>query len=143
MGAEPAESRRIRPSSKRMRRVQIMIEALVGIVLIASLTFGPLALRILAERRTDRALRLRAIIHAAAVHELHGDSFLTVHVTPPTLWRAGRVSLSTPADWECLVERVWPHVLALVPAEYELVVKEARRAEAAPPAEHPALERAA
>ncbi|HEV8615215.1 MAG TPA: hypothetical protein VGU22_06950 [Methylomirabilota bacterium] len=123
--------------------MQIMIEALVVIVLLGSLTLGPLALRILAERRADRALRLRAIIHAAAVRELHGDSFLAVHVTPPTLWRAGRVSLSTPADWACLVERVWPHVLALVPAEYELVVKEARRAEPAPAVGHPALGRAA
>ena len=120
-----------------------MIEALVGFVLVGSLMFGPLALRIRAERRTDRALRLRAIIHAAAVHELHGDSFLAVHVTPPTLWRAGRVSLSTPADWECLVERVWPQVLALVPADYELVVKEARRAEPTPAANHLAVGRAA
>jgi hypothetical protein len=123
--------------------MDIMIEALVGFVLVGSLMFGPLALRILAERRADRALRLRALIHAAAVHELHGDSFLAVHVTPPTFWRAGRVSLSTPADWECLVERVWPRVLALVPAEYELVVKEARRAESTPAAAHLALGRAA
>ncbi len=104
-----------------------MLEALVGFVLIGSAIFGPLVLRIALERRTDRALRLRAIIHAAAVDALAGESFLAVHVTPPMPWRAGRVSLSTPAEWECLVEHVWPRVLPLVPPDYELVVKEARR----------------
>jgi hypothetical protein len=123
--------------------MQTMMEALVGIVLIGSVMFGPLALRILAERRADRALRLRAVIHAAAIGVLHGESFLTVHVTPPTPWRAGRVSLSAPADWECLVERVWPQVLALVPADYELVVKGARRPAPALAAHPVALGRAA
>jgi hypothetical protein len=105
------------------------MEAVVGFVLLGSAVFGPLVLRIALERREDQALRLRAIVHAAAVQVLGGESFLAVHVTPPLLWRPGRVSLSTPADWECLVERVWPRVLALVPADYELIVKEARRLE--------------
>jgi hypothetical protein len=111
------------------------MDALIVFVLLGGTLLGPLLLRIVMERREDRALRVRAVVHAAAVDALGGESLLAVHVRPPSLWRPGRVSLSTPADWECLIERAWPRVVALVPADYELVVKEAHRAG---PLAHPA-----
>ncbi|HET7341011.1 MAG TPA: hypothetical protein VFL90_06085, partial [Methylomirabilota bacterium] len=118
-----------------------MISALVGLLFIGGLVVLPLAWRLRQDRRAERALTVRAYVHAALVRALGGESLVAVTVEPPALWRAGRVVLTAPSDWRCLLAPSWSAVVDRVPADYELVVKPA--AEAALPAAALALHRAA
>ena len=59
---------------------------------------------------------------AAVPRRLHGESLLSVQVTPATLRRPGRVVLSTPSGYEYLTEAAWSTVATRMPPGYELVV---------------------
>ena len=120
-----------------------MIGTLVGVFLLGGLVVGPLVWRIRADRRAERALLVRAYVHAALVRAQGGESLVAVAVEPPGAWRAGRVVLSAPADWRGLLASAGQAVVERVPSDYELVVKPATAAAAAEPEAAPALRRAA
>jgi len=100
-----------------------MLTMLLPTILLLALVVSPLAWRIRADRRRDRADILRADIHSAINRRLHGESLLTVEVVPKTLWHPGRVVLWTPAGHEDLAETVWRDVAGRMPVDYELVVR--------------------
>src|SRR5512132_3764806 len=99
-----------------------MVGVLVFVAVIGVLVVGPLVLRGWQEGMQDRGLAIRADIDAALRRRLHGDSLLGVHVVPQAPWRAGRVELSMPSQWEPVLAQVSPTVLARVPSGYDLVV---------------------
>jgi len=99
------------------------IELIATLVVIVGLVVVPLILRDLADRRQAKALAVRAAVHRAAVRALDGESFLTVQVEAPGLFRRGSVVLSAPADWEWLIESAWPAVIKHVPPRWDLVVR--------------------
>ncbi len=88
----------------------------------AALVVAPLAWSLWRDRREARALAIRAGIQWIVDRHLSGESLVAVTVTPPTMWRPGRVLLSAPADWEWLLDDLWSPVVRAVPARYELVV---------------------
>ncbi|HEU5193606.1 MAG TPA: hypothetical protein VFW70_02610 [Methylomirabilota bacterium] len=95
---------------------------MLGAAFVGALVLAPLAWRVWQDRRDERALAVRAAIHAAVVRALGGESFVAVNVRPGTLWRPGRVELSAPTDWRFLLEPAWSAVLPRVPDDWELVV---------------------
>ena len=99
-----------------------MMSAMLGAAFVGALVLAPLAWRVWQDRRDERALAVRAAIHAAVVRALGGESFVAVNVRPGTLWRPGRVELSAPIDWRFLLEPAWSAVLPRVPRDWELVV---------------------
>jgi hypothetical protein len=101
----------------------VMIPAFLGALFIGSVVLGPLAWRLYQDRRVERALTVRATVHAALIRALGGESVVAVSVEPPAPWHAGRVVLTAPSDWAFLLARAWPAVAGRVPAGYELVVK--------------------
>jgi hypothetical protein len=100
-----------------------MLPGIIGLVFFVALVVGPLAWRVWHDRRVERALTIRAHIHAAVVRALGGESFVAVNVRPPAAWRPGRVELTAPSDWRFLLEPAWSAVMSRVPDDYELVVK--------------------
>jgi hypothetical protein len=100
-----------------------MMDALIAVALMGTFVLGPLAWRAWLDRRTARALVLRAELDGAARRALGGESFLSLTVVPPTVWRRGRVVLSAPGGWGWLVERAWKSVACRLPADYDLVVR--------------------
>jgi hypothetical protein len=102
-----------------------MFENIFGTALVVALTAGPLAWRILHDRREERALATKAEIQAAVSRVFGGESFLTIKVVPPILGRAGRVVLSVPRGDEWLVRTAWNALVAKVPRSFELVVRHA------------------
>jgi hypothetical protein len=100
-----------------------MVSGFIALLLLVGLASGPLLWRVRQDRREARAEALRADANAALFHAFHGESLVAVEVRPPSLWRPGRMVLSAPADWQGLLASAWEHVVTLVPADYELVVK--------------------
>jgi len=100
-----------------------MLGGILGVAFIGGLVLAPLAWRVWQDRRAERALAVRAFVHAALVRALGGESLVAVSVRPPVLWRPGRVELTAPSDWRFLLEPAWSAVISRVPAEYELVVR--------------------
>lgn len=98
------------------------MEAIFASILIGVLIVGPLTWRARVDRNHVRAEAIRAEMLAAVNRRLGGQSLLAVDVVPRTLWRAGRVVLSTPGGYEGLTQAVMPLVLKRMPAGYELVV---------------------
>jgi hypothetical protein len=119
-----------------------MISAVIVALFIGSLVVVPLAWRVALDRRAERALTIRAHVHAALVRALGGESLVAVNVEPPIGWRAGRVVLTVPSDWEFLLEPAWAAIVHRVPSDYELVVKPVA-GEAEPAVSELALHRAA
>ena len=119
----------------------------MGVILSALLLFGlivvPLAARVAADRRADRADRVAADLRAAIRRRLGGDSLVSVQVRAPRVSRLGRVRLIAPAGFEALIEEVWPVVVGRIPADHELVVRPAPPRPAPPAAEPARLPRAA
>jgi hypothetical protein len=98
------------------------MEAILALLFIAALTLGPLVVMAARDRRRESAEIVGADIRAAVRRRLHGESLLSVQVTPATLRRPGRVVLSTPSGYEYLTEAVWLTVATRMPPGYELVV---------------------
>jgi hypothetical protein len=119
----------------------MMLTTVFSIILLFALVSMPLAWRIRADRRRDRADVLRADIRNVINRRLHGESMLAVEVVPKTLWRPGRIILMTPAGYEDLTQSVWRDVTRRMPFDYDLVVKSGHAEDPARPEEP--LERAA
>jgi len=100
-----------------------MVEGAMVIALVAVLIFGPIAWRVVLDRRERQALAVTADIRHVINHAREGESFVTVHAEAATMWRPGRVVLSVPADWQWLLDRAWVDVLTHLPRRYELVVQ--------------------
>ena len=101
-----------------------MIESGAVFAFVCALVLGPLAWRVVHDRRQARALAVSADIRHVVDQVLGGESLISVHVEPSTIWRSGRVVLSIPTDWRWLLKPTWDRVLAAVPAGYELVVQQ-------------------
>lgn len=99
---------------------------LIVAVAVFGVVFGPLAYRVWRDRLEDRALAIQADVDGVLRRKLHGDSLVSVAVTPAVPWHAGRVALWAPRDWEPVLGDVSAPVLAVLPDDYELVVKPAR-----------------
>jgi hypothetical protein len=100
-----------------------MIEGWMVFALVCLLVFGPIAWRVVRDRREQRALAVTADMRHVVNEALDGESLISVHVAPATVWSSGRVMLSVPADWRWLLDRVWLKVLTHLPSGYELVVQ--------------------
>ena len=100
-----------------------MMSAIVGAGFVGALVLAPLVWRVWQDRRDERALAVRATVHAAVVRALGGESFVAVNVRPGSPWRAGRIELSAPSDWRVLLEPAWSAVMRQVPGDWELIVK--------------------
>ena len=103
-----------------------MIEAVVALIIVASLLVGPLAWSVWRDRARERSLIVRADIQNAVDRTLGGQSLVAVDVVPAHPWRNGRVILSAPADWRWLLDAVCARVLDRLPSHYELVVRPGR-----------------
>ena len=109
-----------------------MLTTILPTLLLVVLVALPLAWRIGADRRRDKADLLRADIRSAINRRLHGESLLTVDVVPKTPWHPGRVVLWAPEGYEDLAATVWRDVLDRTPAGYDLVVTTSRSQESEP-----------
>jgi hypothetical protein len=110
--------------------LEILVATVVGLVLVV----GPLAWRVARDRRESRALATRAYVQSLIDRRLGGESFVSVQVTPRSVWTPGQVVVAVPGGWEWLLEDVWPVLMARVPRGYELVV---RRGEEVPAPSRP------
>jgi len=100
-----------------------MLTIILPTILLVALVAIPLAWRIRADRRRDRADLVRADLRSAINRRLHGESLVTVEVVPKTLWHPGRVILSTPAGCDELAETVWRDVIERTPVGYDLLIR--------------------
>jgi hypothetical protein len=99
-----------------------MIGSFVALIVMALVVLGPLAWRVVRDRRTERALAVQAVIQYAVDRHLGGQSYVVVRAEAPTLWHRGRVLLAAPRMAESDVDDVAPTALALTPGGYELVI---------------------
>jgi len=97
--------------------------AIISIVLLLGLFVGPLAARVVFDRRADRAAVVAADLRAAIRRRLGGESLVSVYVSSPSFGRPGSVLLSVPAGYGSLIEEVWPVVAERLPADHDLVVR--------------------
>ena len=95
----------------------------IVMALVSLLFFGPLLWRSRRDKLEDRALALQADIQAAVNHHLGGESLVAVRVAAGAQRGTGTVEIFVPADWESVLEDVWPVVLKRVPAGYALVFR--------------------
>jgi len=110
---------------KEIAMLEVVMAAVIGLILVV----GPLAWRVRRDRSESRALATRAYVQSLVDRRLGGESFVSVQVTPRSLWSQGQVVMSVPGGWEWMLEDVWPVLLARVPRGFELVV---RRGDEAP-----------
>jgi hypothetical protein len=96
-----------------------------GTAVVVVLIAGPLAWRILKDRRAARAQSLKADIASAISRVFGGEPFLTVTVVPPIWWRAGKVLLSVHGGDEWVVRAAWDPIVSKVPRCFDLVVHHA------------------
>jgi hypothetical protein len=111
---------------KEIAMLEVVVAAVIGLVLVV----GPLAWRVQRDRSDSRALATRAYVQSLVDRRLGGESFVSVQVTPRSLWSQGQVVVSVPGGWEWMLEDVWPVLLARVPRGYELVVRRGQEAPA-------------
>ena len=119
------------------------MEAVLAIVLIGALFVLPLGLRAWSDRKRARADQIGAEIRFAVNRQLHGESLLSVQVTPAGLLNAGRVVLDAPKGCERLIVRALSAVVSRVPEDYELVIKPGRARGTMPASDSRELHRAA
>jgi hypothetical protein len=98
------------------------MEAILGGLLVVVLFVGPLAARLVFDRRLERANAIAADLRAAVRRRLGGESMVSVEVRAAGVRTPGRVVLSAPSAYLGLIEKVWPAVARRVPTGYELVV---------------------
>ena len=96
---------------------------IIVMLLTGALVLGPLLWRMRTDARRTRADVIAADIRSALRHRFRGETYLTVHVTPRSIGRPGRVTLSAPAGYEWLIEQAWRDVMSRIPAGHELVLK--------------------
>ena len=101
-----------------------MLESGAVFAFVCALVLGPLAWRAVHDRRQAQAMAVKADVRHVVDRALGGESLISVHVAPATIWRPGKVVLSMPADWRWLMKPTWERVLATTPAGYELVVQQ-------------------
>src|SRR5438876_2337687 len=101
--------------------------AILAMLLTGALFLGPIFWRIWLDRQHAEADAVGADVRAAVNRRLDGESLLAVRVTARAPWRPGRVVLSVPSGYQCLVEAAWPAVARRIPAGYELVLGAADR----------------
>jgi hypothetical protein len=99
-----------------------MLSDVVGLLVSVAPIVGLLLWREQADRRQVAAAIVRADVHAGATRALQGDSLLAINVHAPTVWRPGRVRLSTPTGYEPILGRAFQTVLERVPVGYEVVI---------------------
>ena len=102
-----------------------MLEVVLVPLVVFGAVAGLLAWRVALDRRHEKALALRAEIHAALNRALHGESMVAVDVEPASLAHTGRVVLVTPTGYEWLVHEAWQPIVERVPPDYELVLRHA------------------
>jgi hypothetical protein len=107
-----------------------MLELISGLAIVGGAVLGPVAWRAWRDWLEERALELRGRIQTVVDQRLGGESLLSVVVRPRTPWRAGRVVLLAPSDWQWLIDEVWTLVRDRLPAGYELVVTAPERSTA-------------
>jgi hypothetical protein len=100
-----------------------MLGGWIALVALGIMVVGPLLWRVHQDRRTDRAQAVAAQVRAVLFRAFGGESLVSVDVQAPSLRRAGRVVLNAPSGYHRLLESQWSGVAAVVPAEYELVVR--------------------
>ena len=120
-----------------------MLGGWIGLIALAALVVGPLLWRVYQDRRTDRAQAVAAEVRAVLFRAFGGESLVAVEVSAPSFRRAGRVVLSAPSGYERTLESQWSGVAAVVPDEYELVVRPVVLPRPGPVTEELALRRAA
>ena len=101
----------------------ISLMAMVGMLLAGLLFLGPLGWRMWLDRKRAEADGIKAEVGGAVNRRFHGESFLSVLVTPRSLWRSGRIVLSVPSGYEWLIEAAWRDAVDRVPPGYDLVVR--------------------
>ena len=99
------------------------MEAIFGTSIVALLIVAPLLWRNWMDGRESRALAVHARIHAALRKRFKGEPLVSIRVEAPLPWRPGRVLLSTPANWDWVVEAAWRSLMRVIPADYDVVVR--------------------
>lgn len=100
----------------------MLLTDIVGLMLATAPVVGLLLWRERVDRRTEKALIVRAAVHADATRALDGESLLSISVASPTAWNSGEVRLRTPAGYESLIGDALHAVLARTPAGYDIVI---------------------
>jgi len=95
--------------------------AIFAMLLVTAFFGAPLGWSLRRDRNEARADAIRAEIRAAINSRLGGESVVSVLVVPSSPWRAGRIVLSAPSGYECLIEAAWRDVIHRAPAGYEVV----------------------
>lgn len=109
-----------------------MIDTVIALGCIVALVAAPLAWRIRYDRRTARAMLIRADVEAAVRRALGGESLVSIGVAPATAWAGGRIVLSAPRGYGWLIERSLKAATAAMPTNYDLVIRGLVRADADP-----------
>jgi hypothetical protein len=100
----------------------MLLSDIVGLMLATAPVVGLLLWRERAAWREEKALIVRADVHASVTRELDGESLLAISVESPTAFSHGEIRLSTPAGYESLVGQALHAVLARTPGGYDVVI---------------------
>jgi hypothetical protein len=100
----------------------MLLSDIVGLMLATAPVIGLLLWRERADWRAEKALIVRAAVHAGVTRALDGESLLSISVASPTVWNPGEVRLSTPGGYESLIGDALHAVLARTPAGYDVVI---------------------
>ena len=100
-----------------------MLAGWIGLIALAVIVVGPLLWRVRQDRRADRAQDVAARVRSVLFRAFGGDSLVAVEVDAPSLRRAGRVVLRAPSGYHRMLESHWTGVMAVMPADYELVIR--------------------
>jgi hypothetical protein len=100
-----------------------MLSGSIVLVALALVVVGLLLWRLRQDRRADCAQEVAARVRSVLFRAFGGESLVAVEVRAPSLLRAGRVALSGPLSYHRMLEPHWGGVVAVLPADYELVVR--------------------
>ena len=99
-----------------------MLIDLVGLVMVLGPILALLAWRRALDARALAAGVVRADIHAGVTRALGGETFLSIDVMAPALWRRGRVRMWAPTNYEGLIGAAAPTVFDRLPAHYDVII---------------------
>ena len=100
-----------------------MLGGWIALVTLAVVVVGPLLWRVHQDRRADRAQEVAARVRSVLFQAFGGESLVAVEVRAPSLLHGGRVVLSGPLAYQHMLQPHWGRVMAVLPADYELVVR--------------------